>query len=517
MELKLKFKNKKWIKQINYLGFILFITASTISSGIFLKNYEIYQLSSQVLLLSIITWIVGIFGLTCLVIATLDLIITKKGKSGILEWTKSFSNKWFHQSAVNYIKFLYNPINSFALSIYAVKVFQLSGWTLPSGWGVVFVAFFIFFIFNFLSLVGYYAAIQVQKIIGAIKLIGVIVIPILTLVNEFNVSGNSTFYDIEPNKGLIALSPYLVLIAGIPAISFAFNGFYNASTINNFELSNQKESKVLILALLVVVATYLFIAISFNVTHTNLGAINGTKVQFFNDWNTILKVSNFIIGIGILGVINGFAMSVPRQIVALAKNNQANEVLWFQIFVFRKSYDHVCPKQILFSAWCSYFIISSFFYIIFGPIGAFVYQDSSNLAKQFGIYSARIYGLVDFLTTYSSIIFFVIIAVATLGYLKQKIKQKLPSVIKGFSFFAIIGSVIIFSGFVFSIINIIVNVTGFNQASVADFVVKLLLYLVLIVVPIFVPTINYFATKFWHKPDLIRIISPQEKGYQICN
>lgn len=503
------------IKKIGYLTLIGFVIASTIGAGIFFKNQQLNNLAQGQLGLVIAVWIVASVGIIALAIALLEVAANQLTNQGILEWTKHFTSNWFNSSSINYIKFFYNPINMFVMPIYAVMSFQDAGLFLPNGWGPIVFALFIFLFFSFLNLISFNLSALVQKIITVIKFIPLIILPIFAFINTNNFSDGNTILQKTTSSltGLNGLSPYLVLISGLPAITFAFDGFYSVASLRNESANQKKNYLALTVGLFIIMTAYLYVTIAFNLGSNN-GTHNGIQPWFFSKktWIIIIKISNFLIGISIIGIMNGYSLSSPRQLVDLMDDEKANFLVHFKILFFRKLHEFNCKKQKYFSAWFFYVTSSLLFYLVFGLIGALAYGGVEPSYNFYGFNSGGVYAITDLLTNYTSMIIFVIIATAVFGRMIIGFKKKfITKKIKSFYFFASISVLMMFSGFAYTLIAGFVDMFGVNNANQSHAITRFLVYLVFLIGSTLIPTINFIYQKIKkHKKDLITIKLPNE-------
>jgi amino acid transporter len=108
----------------------------------------------------------------------------------------------------------------------------------------------------------------------------------------------------------------LGVLSSIPAIFFAFDGFYSTAGIQ----TEMKEPKKVSLAMAVGIAAVsaIDIIISFSLLlGTKDGKMAGLQIPFY-----VIQVMEILVAIGILGVINGVAIYGSRYYEDIIRNNE---------------------------------------------------------------------------------------------------------------------------------------------------------------------------------------------------
>jgi amino acid transporter len=157
------------------------------------------------------------------------------------------------------------------------------------------------------------------------------------------------------------------VIASVPAIFFAFDGFY--STAGLFEDMNdpKKFSKALSIGIVIIAFVYVLISLGVMVSSDD-----GTVIGFVSNFDKTMpgKIVGFIIMfaifLSVLSILNGYAIYSGEFLFSLIKNNE---------FIFSK---YIQKKINLFdSKKLSLFIYGIFFviFVLCCTIGVFYFKD----------------------------------------------------------------------------------------------------------------------------------------------
>lgn len=467
-------------KKISYLSSLVLIVASTIGAGIFFKNRELAQMSHGDMLLIIGTWLIATIGIVALGMALIEVTSAQKLKRGMLGWTKMFCPKWFHSATINYQKYFFLPVSLFALSLYVTSTFVEAGLKIHHPLFVLLISFLIFCFFMFINIISLKVAEMSQWITTLIQLIPLIILPIISLINTGNVGPDSTILqkNITPDDGIVGVSKWIVLVGGMPAIFFAYDGFYTVAELRNDLKAPKKIGKSLMWGLILVTIVYLFLTIAFN-----LGSSDGTHNGILGLSSWAKKFFNICIAVGIMGIINGYAMAAPRLYQNLIKHQEAKDLMWLHKLIFKN--DNSVHKQFI-SSWIYLFVTTMIFFIIFGLIGVFI--PFGNWDESVYGDGGKLYELADLLLNYSSLLIFVIITTAILGALiNRKTKRIVVKKVRFFKMYSIIAIFMFYFSLLFVIVSALINATGFNNANVGQEIIKLTIFLGVIIIVLIPP------------------------------
>lgn len=185
----------------------------------------------------------------------------------------------------------------------------------------------------------------------------------------------------------------------------------------------KKTPWAILFGMIAVTVIYLIIAISMS-----LGAEGGNPFGFENFLrgyrkgdaegspsgpNLVWLYATFqiLIGIGVLGIINGFALWSPRFIEDLMK---ANEIP-FSVKYIRKLNSSKAKVGILYNLALSVPVI-----ILFCIIGGLGYVDANGYGSSYGSGVSELYSFADLMATWTSVVAFAFILCAIVGALKNR-------------------------------------------------------------------------------------------------
>jgi amino acid transporter len=170
------------------------------------------------------------------------------------------------------------------------------------------------------------------------------------------------------------LSPICGVIASIPAIFFAFNGFQYPASLTSSMKKPKKIPTVMIIGLIIVTVIYIGISVSIMLC-TGDGKISGLE-GWLKDHGVawIYAMINILIGVGILSVINGTVVTGVNIYHDLIKNKElifTNKMGRF--YRGGNSDNHL--GAVLYG-----FILSAIFFALCTLIGCF-FSNTSNIGE----------------------------------------------------------------------------------------------------------------------------------------
>ncbi|MDR2654320.1 MAG: APC family permease [Mycoplasmataceae bacterium] len=428
-------------KKINFISVMLLAVGATIGSGIFFKNSSILDYTGSIVF-SLFSWVVSVFAIVCICL-TLKEIVRDSGQNnsmGNIGWIKSFCSTRFYNGFRNFMIFLYIPTNFFILVFYGVQSIQDS-LTIFLGeqfqlryYYVILIAFFCLLFFTFVPMFFSKFGIVQNNILSITKflplLFGIVAGIVVFSINKASLANNLIDINLPPQTepkpfSLSHISPFIGIIASIPAIFFAFDGFYVAGSVMNEMEKPEKFSKALALGIIVVAVVYILFSISMLFVSEG-----GSFIELVNKWesdNNAIKVIKFLlllcIALACFGVVNSwsiFCFTFFKELI------QKKETIWHNRFNHNSKYSVILYNAIL--------IISTFF--VFTLIGCFFYHDGPYAATtHYDEITKKIFNLCDLISNWTSLFVFLGIIVAIFGYL-QKNKNTTKS-FKTFAFLAI--------------------------------------------------------------------------------
>ncbi|TDO20415.1 amino acid transporter [Mycoplasma testudineum] len=523
-------KKKKTIKtaadfsqkqKINFFSAMMIVVGSCIGAGIFFKSKAVLSNANGSLILALISWAIAAFAVIAMALALIEIVsATKKDDDlSFIGWNKLFNSVWIFKASKNFMLYIYLPLNFFYMPLYFIQTIQDAIWNFSEGnnssvllgfsheWIVwIIIAFGIGMWFLFTGLKAKISDWQ-NKIILVFKffplvfaaLIGFILIA--TGVQSSAQAGISVNIEAGLTQGasLASLTPGLGMFIGIAGIFFAYDGFYVSAGIQSEMKEPERTPKAILYGLGIVTVVYVIIAISMSIVGN--GSIGGLEEQLQSAGMSakasfiFMGVINLLVAIGILGIINGFAVWTPRYMEDLIA---ANEIP----FINKKKWK--LNKHLPLSGLKITLILTLPLFVIFAIIGALGYTDSSGYAF-YGAQMDNLYSLADDLSNWTSVIVFGFIAIAIYGAIRNRKTQKVKVTKNKFLIpFGIVSIILV--GLSMSITVIIPIIDLFlltavqntfltNELVVGKFIKVFILFIFILVM--FVPTIieNYFSKK----------------------
>ncbi len=476
-----KIKQKK-STQISHLSAITIIFGSAIGVGIFFKNNELMSLSKGNLQLVIITWLITTIGIICLALALSRLTKIKETNRGILGWASVFTPHWFHKSVANHNKLFFVPIMIFALSLYVTSTFIDAGLNIKNGYLVLLIAFGIFCWMMITNLISLRFSEVFQWIITIMQTLPLVIIPILALINFGNVGVGNTILqkDIVSPPGIGGWSKYMVLILGLPSVLFSFGGFYEVATQRDNLKHPQKLGKALVTGIILILVTYLFLTIAFNV-----GSSDGTHKPILANMSPwMASIFNLCIGAGVLSIINGLLMSTLTQWKNMMLIGHSKDLVFLHKLIFKQEPDKSSTKKQAFTIWIFFLSIITLFYIVFGLSGILFFPSVNNWKEATYGSSSSLFGIADILSNYMGLVIFAIISTTILSALVRHKKQQIIKVDWKFKIFVIISVTLFYLSILFTIMASIIDLTGFNQADILVNIMKMLVFLLTLLISV---------------------------------
>ncbi|XQP55250.1 MAG: APC family permease [Mycoplasmoidaceae bacterium] len=444
-------------KKITFFSAILLVIGSSIGAGIFLKNGEVLGNVSGSTILALVSWVLSIFGVICMGVSLAEIAsATTDSNLGIISWVKNFCHKYLYKVSKYFMAFLYLPLNFFLMPYYVVIQFQDAfGWQ-TQWWISALIAFGIsawFFIASGLS--SKLGDIQ-NKVVTYVKFIPLafcIIAGIVVAAMGFAGSPQIGPSPINPDEHtrLAQMFPVLGVIGSIPAIIFSYDGFYSAAGIQSEMEEPKKTPLALVVGLLIVSAINLLIAVALLFGSTN-GKVNHLA-WFYENAHWVIGVVEMLIAIGVLGIINGFAIYNPLYYQDLIKGNELPFSNKLKGKIATQKHNWV---GLIYAG-----VITLVFFVIFTLIGALAYVDvigygGTEMIPFMGGTAKRGYDIVangccnslysfcDLMANWTSIFAFLCVVFATIGAMRNRTMERVKvTKVKGFWFCSIVSTIVI--------------------------------------------------------------------------
>ena len=207
------------------------------------------------------------------------------------------------------------------------------------------------------------------------------------------------------------------MFLAISAIFFAYDGFYVAAGIQSEMEEPKKTPMAILLGLVFTTVIYLIIAISMSINGGSFSdMLDYMETLMPNVGHVLFGIVNIMIAIGVLGIINGFAMWAPRFTEDLIKEGE----LPFSIKYKDKLNENKPKIGIMYS-----FVITIPIVIVFTLIGALSYID--NYGTSYGSGMGKLYTFADLMGTWTALFTFGFITAAIYGGIKNRKTKKVQT------------------------------------------------------------------------------------------
>ncbi len=310
------------IKKAKKMGFwaaISMLIGSIVGIGIFFKNGSISRITEQNGATWLVAWIVGGILALSLAISFSEIGTTKMESKteGIAKWATFVSGKKLGNFAQFTYSFFYTGFFTFVLGFFASEAtFQgmvIAGW-IKNGdipiWGHALIGLLITGFLLFVNITSVKASGIFQQITVVLKFIPLIVAIIvgvgMATTHNYNDPENITHGSNAFSHG--TFNP-LLIVAALPAVLFAYDGFLNVATMQKKVKDGEKQiPRVLFFGMIIVILVNSLISLA-SILHTAPSVDIVLKDVFGNP--TAQKVIGIIIYIFIAisawGVVNGYA------------------------------------------------------------------------------------------------------------------------------------------------------------------------------------------------------------------
>lgn len=439
------FANAPTSKKIGFFSAMMVVVGSSVGAGIFFKAGSVLENSQNSIIFAIFSWLLAGFAVISMAMALIEIASARNDNLSLIGWCQTFNSRFIYKSCKNFMVYIYLPLTYFFMPLYVVLSIQdgvnalnpdIQGFGTNADWSILMIISLLISVY-FIVVNGISAkAGNIHNwIITAFKFLPLMFAAILGFV-VVGVNGNIAdsnykpdFNPIPPTIGdssnlqpdsdgiykLSYLSPGFGLFIGMGAIFFAFDGFYVTAGIQTEMKEPKKTPWAILIGMIIVTVIYLIIAVSMS-----LGAKDGKPSGFQgflkeHNLNWLYAVFQILIGVGVLGIINGFSLWSTRFMEDLIK---ANEVP-FSTKLVNKINDKKAYVGISYNL-----VLAIPTVIIFCLIGGLGYVDTSDYGSSYGTGSAELYSFADLMATWTSVLAFTFILFAIIGAIKNRKTQK---------------------------------------------------------------------------------------------
>ncbi|MDR0739932.1 MAG: APC family permease [Mycoplasmataceae bacterium] len=413
-------------KKIGFVSAVTLVIGSSIGAGIFIKNHEILNNVHGSILLAILSWVIAVVGILALALTLPEICSgVHNNHQGIIGWVRKFSNKIIYMSSKNFMTYLHLSIYYFIMPFYLVMTIQETFGFATHWYVLVLISFGISTWFIWIT--GLSAKLgNIQNwIVTGIKFLPIIfaILAGLIMVGLGKGTDNTWWPPQYPvYDGHLPLFndhfPILGILSSIPAIFFAFDGFYSTAGIQGVMREPKKISLTMGLGMAIVSALDIAISLAL-LLGTHSGKLSGLAIP---RW--IIQVANICVTIGILGIINGVSIYSARYYQDLIKHREIPFADWLQ--------SHSKPNSTFMGVLTSY-VITIFWFIVFTIVGLFFlnsghYGDIPGWTNgvQYGDrYVVNLYSFADLIGNWNAGLAFVVILFAVVGVIHNRKTNKI--------------------------------------------------------------------------------------------
>lgn len=447
---KTSIKDASTKKKIGFFSSVILVICSSVGAGIFIKNHEILQDTHGAIIYALLAWAIAIIGILGLAMALAEICSGSghDNQQGIIGWVRTYCNKFLYLGSKNFMTYLHLPIYFMILPIYLVIMLQQAfGFQADWYWLLLLtIAISSYFIVvsgisakmgniqSWVTMCAKFLPIGLS-IIGGFITLGI-------HWHEFSGYINWSHFNpwkegqIEAKHTLLFRDQTAILgiLSAIPAIFLAFDGFYATAGIQTMMKEPKKVSMSMAVGISIVSAIDILITLGLVLSSYVYkdGTVHATGIMADLALpKMLIQIFQIFIAIGILGILNGFAIYSSRYYTDLVINNE---------IPFAKKLKKYVKND---SVWVGVIIglvLTIGFVIIFGLIGSFAFINSGHYSSSYGNHSVcQLYSLCDVIGNWNAILAFVCIVFAIVGCLINRFKKKV--VVKKSKFF-IAGAII---------------------------------------------------------------------------
>ena len=424
-------------KKISFFSAILVVMGSSIGAGIFFKSKSVLDNSQNSLILAIFCWIIAAFSVIAMALALIEISSARNDNLSLLGWTKVFNGRTTFKASKNFMFYIYLPLTYFFMPLYVIMSLQDGIGALVNAnmspynfgtpvdwliWTIISIAISVYFIYvsGISSKVG-----NIQnKIVTYIKFLPLAFVAIMGFVlvgmnagGEFSIGVQKPTADLAAGGSLSSFAPGLGMFLAISAIFFAYDGFYVAAGIQSEMEEPKKTPMAILLGLVFTTVIYLIIAISMSINGGSFSdMLDYMETLMPNVGHVLFGIVNIMIAIGVLGIINGFAMWAPRFTEDLIKEGE----LPFSIKYKDKLNENKPKVGIMYS-----FVITIPIVLVFTLIGALAYID--NYGTSYGSGMGKLYTFADLMGTWTALFTFGFITASIYGGIKNRKTKKVKT------------------------------------------------------------------------------------------
>ncbi|MDE5617498.1 MAG: APC family permease [Ureaplasma sp.] len=420
-------------KKIGFFSAMMIAVGSCIGAGIFFKAKGVLDNTANSLILAIFTWLIAAFAVIAMALALVEIASARNDNLSLIGWSQTFNGKIVYKACKNFMVYIYLPLTYFFMPLYVIMSIQdgiagfigrdanigNGGWAIMMAIAIVMSVYFIV-VCGFSSKAG-----NIQNwIITSVKFIPLVLAVVLGFWAFADNGGNIVNTAVQGGLQTPAtpaadattfsfakLTPGFGMFIAIAAIFFAYDGFYVAAGLQSEMKEPKKTPLALLFGLALVTIIYILIAVAMS-----LGSADGGPFGF-QEWltnkglNWLYGLFQLLIGIGVLGIINGFALWSTRFVEDLILSNEVP---------FSKKLAPKINKKYPIVGIIYNLVLSLPIVVIFCIVGGLGYIDAVGYGTGYGQGVGELYSFADLMSTWVSVLAFAFIVFAIAGALRNR-------------------------------------------------------------------------------------------------
>lgn len=417
--------------KIGFFSAMMIVIGSCVGAGIFFKAGGVLTNSANSIVFAMFAWILAGFAVIAMGLALVEIASARNDNLSMIGWSQTFNGRLIYKSCKNFMVYIYLPLTFFFMPLYVVMSIQdgigaalgtgSAGFGTQADWAIMMVIALVMSVYFIVSC-GLSAKLgNIQNwIITSVKFIPLVLAVILgfwSLAENGLAAGVGAGFQPSTQVGANAIysfntmTPGFGLFIAVAAIFFAYDGFYVTAGIQTEMKEPKKTPMAIVFGLGIVTIIYLLIAVAMS-----LGAEGGSPYGF-SDWLTkkgltwLYATFQILIGVGVLGIINGFTLWSTRFMEDLI---MADEVPYSTKLAAK--IDGKTPKVgIMYNLVLSIPVV-----IVFCIIGGLGYIDATGYGDSYGTGVAKLYSFADLMATWTAVLAFAYIMFAIIGAMRNR-------------------------------------------------------------------------------------------------
>ncbi|GMO13646.1 MAG: APC family permease [Mycoplasmoidaceae bacterium] len=421
-------------QKLTFFSTMLIAVGATIGAGIFFKNQSLVNNTGGNLIGVIAAWSIAIIALIAMSFTFGELVSKSKkyGGEGFIGWVRQFCGERLHKGLKNFMVIIYFTGNAFFMPYYACSAIQDSHevfatlvlnktYTPINEWIMIGIALVIMWYFISTSMKSIKFADAQNKIFMGLKFIPI----------AFAAIGGIVLYSMYGSQAAPAATTLnsasitdltsswvgFGVVACIPAIFFAYDGFYSATGSFGKMKDPKKGAASIAIGIVVISAIYILVSLGLLLANKDTPTISGLSLFGQNVgnakvWGIIIFIMNCLIVMSIFGAING----IDLYSCDYFKSVIMEETIPFSRLIKRKFNMEKDNKGVI--VYCM--VLFTIVFCMFTGIGMFYFNTWGG---DHGATILKIYSLGDLLTNWTALIVFGVIGLAILSALIQKTKE----------------------------------------------------------------------------------------------